>query len=136
MDKSDPLVSSSSKLGEKYERLAEEYFRNKGYEILTRNYRYRHYEIDLILKQQSTIVFVEVKYRGSDRYGKPYQFVTRTQRLNIIKASRKYLQHNKQFSKGYVYRFDIITYCGDSEKPEYFRNAFRIDEFSFLRHAL
>lgn len=60
-------------IGTRYENIAVEYLLSQGHTIIKRNYRTRLGEIDIISKDNSTIVFTECKYRSNNRYG--YAFV-------------------------------------------------------------
>jgi putative endonuclease len=62
---------------------------NKGYKIVSRNYHSRFGEIDIIALDKDTLVFVEVKTRWSERYGKPEESVTAT-KLNKIRLTGEY----------------------------------------------
>lgn len=63
------------RLGAKGEELAGEYLKNRGFEILERNYRYKRKEIDLIVRDKNTVVFVEVKAGRSKKFGLPLEKV-------------------------------------------------------------
>lgn len=56
-------------IGTGYENMAVEYLLSQGHTIIKRNYRTRFGEIDIISKDNSTIVFTECKYRSNNRYG-------------------------------------------------------------------
>ena len=58
--------NSNQKLGQQGEKYAMEYLCSRGYEILFRNWRIDHLEIDIIAKKKGAIVFIEVKTRNSD----------------------------------------------------------------------
>ena len=93
-------------LGKQGETAAAQYLEAKGYDILTRNYRTRSGEIDLIAKQSTTIVFIEVKTRTSTEYGYPAEFVTYRKQQKLLKAALFYLHTVRQdFSPA---RFDVI----------------------------
>ncbi|OPL15916.1 MAG: hypothetical protein AVO38_09515 [delta proteobacterium ML8_D] len=116
-------------LGEKAEGFAEAFFKEKGYNVLERNYRLRWGEIDLILEDRSRIIFVEVKARLSSKYGQPQEAITYHKRRQIIRVAKWYLQ-----KKGYLdreIRFDVlaIRFYG-TRKPtiEHIPWAFDIDE--------
>ncbi|WP_166396602.1 YraN family protein [Rubrobacter marinus] len=66
--------------GELGESLALGYLVRKGYELVERNYRTRHGEIDLILRGEDVLVFVEVKARRGRGFGDPLEAVTRGSR--------------------------------------------------------
>ena len=64
------------KTGKQGEALARTYLEEKGYEILEASWRYRRAEVDIIAKDKKILVFVEVKTRRSDYFGKPEVSVT------------------------------------------------------------
>ncbi|MFO8240758.1 MAG: YraN family protein [Dissulfuribacterales bacterium] len=97
----------AKELGEKAEGLAEAFFKERGYNVLERNYRVRWGEIDLILEDRSRIIFVEVKSRLSSKYGQPQEAITHHKRRQIIRVAKWYLQ-----KKGYLdreIRFDVLA---------------------------
>ncbi len=94
-------------LGTKGERLAEEFLRKKGYEILERNFRYDRAEIDLIVKKESTVVFCEVKTRKSDVFGVGEDAVDPKKRNQIRKAAEGYI--SGRGLEDSEFRFDVIV---------------------------
>ena len=79
-------------MGDRGEQIAEAYLTARGYELLARNYRAGHYELDLVMRQGKTIVFVEVKARSGTAFGTPAEFVTKRKRRNLLFAAQAYLQ--------------------------------------------
>ena len=75
-------------LGARGEQAVAECYERAGYEVLDRNWRCREGELDLVLGVGRTVVFCEVKTRGSDAFGAPVEAVTRTkrQRLRVLAA--------------------------------------------------
>jgi len=118
---------TSKKFGEEGEQLALELLREKGYEIIEKNYRFGKGEIDIIALDPETkyTVFVEVKTRNNLEYGEPEYAVT----LNKIKQLRRMAQ-------AYLFdkdireldcRFDVIAILfRQKEKPliNHYINAF------------
>ena len=106
--------------------MAEEYLRRKGFEILKRNYRYGHKEIDLIAKDGDTIVFVEVKAGRSKSFGAPHERVTLRKQKNLIDAANDFIQKEK--TTDCDYRFDVlaITYQRGREDIDHIRGAFMV----------
>jgi putative endonuclease len=99
-------VSDKIKKGREGEMLAANFLLEKGYEILARNYRYKRSEIDLIVKKENWLIFVEVKLRSSDLYGYPEDFVDYKKAKNIIDGAEEYtFQYDW---KGNV-RYDIVS---------------------------
>lgn len=112
------------KEGAIYEVRAMNYLRAQGYRILDHNYYTKHGEIDIIAYRNKTYVFVEVKYRTSDRYGKPYEAVTKAKRQRIMRSAITFGQSNQCL--GESMRFDIIDIL--REKITHYENAFLMDQ--------
>src|SRR5687768_6497414 len=88
------------------ENLAADFFISQGYQVVARNYRWRQAEIDLIVKRDNWLIFVEVKTRSSNAWGEPETFVSELQRRSIYDAAEAYI-----FScdwQGNI-RFDIVS---------------------------
>ena len=78
----------------------------KGYVLLAKNWRFGHQEIDIIMKDNNTIVFVEVKMRSTDYFGNPEKAVGYKKQLFIAKAAEAYLFQQKHNGES---RFDICS---------------------------
>lgn len=101
------------RLGDVGEEIATQYLLAKGYTILTRNYRTRLGEIDIIAMSKKTIVFVEVKTRSSVSFGYPAEFVTRPKQYKLLKAALYYLHSCGQDDA--PARFDVLEILPTSE---------------------
>lgn len=99
-------MSSNIQTGIDGERAACEHLEAKGYQILEKNYRYKKSEIDLIVKQDNWLVFVEVKTRSSSFFGYPEEFVDRKKQFMIFDAAENYV-YEKDWN-GNV-RYDIVS---------------------------
>ena len=108
------------KLGEE---IAANYLEGKGYEIVERNWRNTHKEIDIIAKEDETLVMVEVKTRQTDEYGNPDIAVTKKKQRLLIAAANAYLFKNKLDVET---RFDIISIIFKDGEPviEHIEDAF------------
>jgi len=121
------MFLSNKELGEKGEAIAGELLTGKGYEILERNYRYGHGEIDIVAKDPSDgyTVFIEVKARQNLEYGEPEYAITKNKQKQIKKIAELYL-----FDKEIIEmkcRFDVITVLLQGKvKPiiNHYENAF------------
>ena len=117
---------SSKALGDRGEAYAANYLRQNGYRILTRNYRTKIGEIDLIAEDQDTLVFIEVKTRSSVRYGMPAEAVNYKKRQKIIQTAYWYLfaQHRENA----ICRFDVLEVyaVGDRWGVHQIKNAFEV----------
>ncbi len=95
----------------------------QGLQLLERNFRSRGGEIDLIMRQGNTLVFVEVRYRQSCRYGSPVETVTATKQRRLTTAASHYLQSR---NLDLPCRFDVVGISGpQQEKIEWIRDAFQ-----------
>ncbi|MEK6780910.1 MAG: YraN family protein [Bacteroidota bacterium] len=108
-------MSDKIKKGKEGESLAAEYLISKGFEIVERNYRYKQSEIDLIVKKNNWLIFVEVKFRSSDAYGYPEDFVDYKKAKNIVDGAEQYT-YDKNW-QGNV-RYDIVAIRNISGKLE------------------
>lgn len=94
------------KFGKIGEKIARDYLQKKGYKILEMNYYTQNGEIDIIAKENETIIFVEVKTRTSDKYGTPGEAINQIKKMHIEKSAAQYLFHKKLFKT--TIRFDAI----------------------------
>lgn len=99
-------MSDKIQKGNYGEQLAVDFLQASGYEILERNYRFRHAEVDIIAQQNNLLVFVEVKLRSDRAFGEPEAFVSPVKEEKILQAAEHYML-DKDW-KGDV-RFDIIS---------------------------
>jgi len=112
------------RLGKSGEDLAVSFLKKKGFEILERNYRFGHKEIDIIGKDKSTIVFIEVKAGRSKDFGSPQERVNLKKQKSMIEVAQDYIQ--KRNFRDVDFRFDVVAVSfeqGD-RKIEHIKNAF------------
>lgn len=112
--------TNNRKLGTSYETLAKKYLEQQSYVIIRMNYRCKSGEIDIIARDGAYIVFVEVKYRSSNKYGYPRESVNYYKQKHIIAAAKYYLYTHNLY--GSSCRFDVIEICYD--KVTHLKNAF------------
>jgi putative endonuclease len=99
-------VSDKIEIGREGENLAAEFLKQKGWEIVSRNFRYGKAEIDLIIKRDDWTIFVEVKTRSSVAYGEPEEFVDEFKARRIFDAAEEYIFSTNWL--GHV-RFDVVS---------------------------
>ena len=109
------------RLGSRYEQQAADYLEKNGLRILKRNYRCRYGEVDIIAMDGNVLVFAEVKYRNSERYGSSLEAVDLRKRKTISRVSRWYLS-TCAGSMEVRCRFDVIGIEGDT--VHWIRDAF------------
>jgi len=100
-------VATNRQIGEKGEQLALSFLSSQGYLLLERNFRCRLGEIDLIMKDGKTVVFVEVKSRSSRNWGLPQEAVHPRKQAKIRRVAQYYLLL-KKISEVPV-RFDVVA---------------------------
>lgn len=96
-------------LGKIGENAAAEFLTRKGYRIVTRNYRCRAGEIDIIAQRGAELDFIEVKTRQGTDYGRPCESITQEKKLHIKNAAQQYLKQSGEY--GYYpakVRFHVI----------------------------
>lgn len=108
------------------EELAANYIKNRGYDVLERNYRTKLGELDIIAINQNVIIFIEVKTRTSSVYGMPSEAVNYKKQRRIRKLSQQYILYKNLDKSCFNYRFDIIEVklVGKKYKIVHIENAF------------
>jgi len=91
------------------EELACRYLETRGGRILERNYRCRLGEIDIIGRIDDCLVFVEVRYRRSSRFGDPAETVDRRKQQRMIRTAQHYLSRHGRGAAGLATRFDVAA---------------------------
>lgn len=111
---------------------AEKYLRSKGMKMRTRRLRVgRRDEIDLLAQDGAQLVFVEVKTRRSEQFGRPITAVDRAKRQRMSRAAVRYIKRLRN-SKIY-FRFDVVEVIGAPENSSdeiivrHIPNAFQLD---------
>ncbi len=114
-------------IGKKHEAIAEQFLIRQGLTLKERNYHCRRGEIDLIMNEADTLVFVEVRYRKHSAYGSASESVDLRKQQKLIKAAQYYLlkqyRHNEP-----PCRFDVVAIEGNNPKNplEWLPNAFTL----------
>lgn len=106
-------MSKNNEKGKAGEDLAIGHLLKNGYDLLAKNWRYKHLEIDLIASINNTLVIVEVKLRSSNVFGQPEDFVSLKKQKNTIKAAHAYVLEN---NINHEVRFDIISIIQNSNE--------------------
>lgn len=115
------MSDSRQQIGRAAEDAAAALLTSHGLATVTRNYRCRGGEIDLIMRDGDTLVFVEVRFRRSQRFGGALGSVTASKQRRIVFAARHYLQSANWPGPC---RFDVVG-VADASPPEWIRDAFQ-----------
>lgn len=107
--------------------MAERFLRRQGYKLIKRNYRIRQGEIDLIMRDGETLVFVEVKTRQSEDFIATEQVVNYAKQQHLRRAAQMYIHQHKSHRQ--PCRFDVVVVIvnrGHDGQVKHFVNAFRM----------
>ena len=117
-------MAQHNSFGIQGEDIAVDYLRRKGYVILDRNWRSGHKEIDIVARDGDVVVFVEVKARASNFYGRPEDAVTRQKMHRLVLAADAYIRY---YAIDADIRFDVVSITGSMGKPyiKHYEGAFR-----------
>lgn len=123
-----PLASTRSR-GAQVEAAAREHLVRAGLAPVAANANYRFGELDLVMREGDTLVFVEVRYRADDRFGGGAQSVTASKRRKLVHAASAFLMAHPRWRDAPC-RFDVVEATGDVEHPRltWIRDAFRADD--------
>ena len=112
-------------IGQYWEQRAEHFLMQHGLQLITRNFSTPSGEIDLIMRDTDCVAFIEVRYRGSTRYGGAIHSVTTAKQRKLKCCAALFISRHTAWSH-YPCRFDVIAYDapnGDVE-PMWIRAAF------------
>jgi len=114
-------VTSTKDFGNYGESVAVDLLIQKGYLILDRNFKSKFGEIDIIAKNNDTIVFIEVKVRRSIRYGYPEEAVNKHKLKKIKKVAQYYLQTNNVTSPVQIEVVSLLFIAGAMVEAKIFK---------------
>ncbi|MGB9715059.1 MAG: YraN family protein [Thermodesulfovibrionales bacterium] len=113
-------------LGIEGENIAVKFLEKNGYRIIKRNHKTHIGEIDIIAQDGDTIVFVEVKTRGNDSFGRPFEAVNKRKREKLKNLALQYL---KKQGKEIPLRFDVLSIFSSNKgekEIEHIKDAFEV----------
>ena len=97
--------------GEEAESACCTHLKKQGLKLLEKNFRCRFGEIDLVMRQGETLVFVEVRFRQNPNYGGGLESVTPAKQQKLRKTAEYYLQQNPRYENA---RFDVVAMSKNS----------------------
>lgn len=127
-------LPSTTSRGNMAESKALKLLTHQGLSLITRNFRIRSGEIDLIMEdpretdqegEDSTLVFVEVRFRIRDDYGTAAESVSPLKMQKIVHTAEYFLIKNPQY-QSWACRFDIVAISG-AKPPDWIQNAFTLN---------
>jgi putative endonuclease len=99
-------MAKHNELGQHGEKLAKAYFEQNDYEVLHCNWRYSHYEVDIIASKNDVLHFIEVKSRRSKAFGYPEESVDEKKMENLMNAAEEFLTRFPQWKR---IQFDVLA---------------------------
>jgi putative endonuclease len=116
--------------GELGERIAERWLRHQGWNVVNRRFRNGRRDIDLVVRRDRTVAFVEVKARKGSDFGGPVAAVNWRKQKELAKSAHIWIDRHGQPSEDY--RFDVVGVLVDGERVRVRHVA---DAFSIARSA-
>ena len=112
---------SKNNAGLEAEKIAATFLVNHGLKLIAQNYHCKYGEIDLVMKDAKTLVFIEVRLRSNSQFGSAGASITAQKQQKLILTAQHYLQNHGDCQC----RFDaILMDKADSNHIEWVRNAF------------
>jgi putative endonuclease len=104
------------------------FLEERGLQLVDRNYRSRHGEIDLVMRDGRCMVFVEVRYRGNPRFAGGAETVDRRKQSKLAATAMQYLQTHPG-AAAQPARFDVVAIDveGGTDRLHWVRNAFEVE---------
>jgi putative endonuclease len=111
-------MAQHNQLGKEGEEMAVAWLVQNGYKILHCNWRYSHYELDVIATKEGMLHFVEVKTRHAGAAGHPEDSVTKKKFRKLVKAAEEFLYQHPEFKDARIHVLAITLF--PDKKPEFF----------------
>ena len=108
--------------GQSAEQQALSYLQQQGLTLVCSNFRCKMGELDLVMKDGTALVIVEVRFRQSEQFGGALASITRQKQARIVAATQHYVIINK-LSNASI-RFDVVAVSGDN-RLNWIKNAFQ-----------
>jgi|TARA_B110000090_G_scaffold96908_1_gene109179 putative endonuclease len=116
-------------VGQINENISSQYLTRQGLRYITQNFHSRLGEIDLIMQEQDTLVFIEVKYRTNTNFGGAISAISSKKIEKIHKTAKYYLQQHGLNAYNTPCRFDVVALQGNKDNHSmplitWLKNAF------------
>lgn len=114
-------LSDKQRQGQLWERKALAHLERHGLTLVEANFRCKGGEIDLVMRERESLVFVEVRQRAGAQHGGAAASITPAKVRRLVRAAQFYLM---RFSSMPACRFDVVAIDGDT--LEWIRNAIEV----------
>jgi putative endonuclease len=122
------MTQASRDRGQDAELACCRYLQQQGLKLLDRNYHGRRGELDLVMRERDTVVFIEVRYRKNNAFGGALESITCSKQEKLRLTAEQYLQQETDLTQG---RFDVVAMTGKIQNNgscnysfEWIKNAF------------
>lgn len=116
---------STGTVGNKAEQYALLFLTREGLRLVTRNFRRRGGEIDLIMLDGDCLTFIEVRYRKSTQFASPAPTVDHRKQKKILRIAATFVASRQRYAR-HTMRFDVVAITGGADGSiEWIRDAFR-----------
>ncbi len=109
--------------GRRWERHAANFYKDQGFTVLAQNYRAGSREIDLIVRRDNQIIFVEVKGSRDQQFGHPAEWVDQRKVVYLVEAAQRFMAENDV--EGCSFRFDVVVFV--EGHLEHYPDAFQAE---------
>lgn len=109
-------------IGEHYEQFARQFLEQQGLKFIAQNQHYKTGELDLIMRQNACIVFVEVKFRKNTSFGGAAYSISKQKKRCLLQTAYLWLQRHNYSTTQTQYRFDAIIIEGKISNTHWFQN--------------
>jgi len=117
------MTKQRKSLGKWGEERARQFLEKNGYKLITNNWRNRYGEIDIIMLDKDTLVFIEVRTKSNNRYGTSIESINYKKQLQMIKTAEGFLQYKNWYNR--TTRFDVVLIDKENSiyKLEHLKNV-------------
>lgn len=99
-------MAKHQQIGKQGEAMALDWLRQNGYTILFTNWRYKHWEVDIVAHKGATLHIVEIKTRSSNFMGHPEESITDKKMQYLINAAEEFMY---QYPQWQYLQFDVLA---------------------------
>ncbi|MCC7003582.1 MAG: YraN family protein [Gemmatimonadaceae bacterium] len=120
------VTQHNQRVGELGERIAERWLTRKGWRVVYRRFRNGHRDIDLVVRRDALVAFVEVKARSGARFGDPVEAVHYRKQRELARSARVWIDRHGRAEESY--RFDVVgvLIAGERVLVKHVEDAFRV----------
>ena len=99
-------MAAHNLLGKEGEDMASQWLQERGYTIVNQNWRYSHYEIDIVATKGLVLHFIEIKTRSNEKFGEPEAAMSKEKIRNLLKAGAEYQYQHPGWKR---VQYDVLS---------------------------